>query len=453
MYRAGRKAAIHALERVAILFWGCDITLGTHPAASKVRQKPWNHKRQKDDTNIHVLNWGEPFGSPNSITFPTQKWASNKSNSSVTSSCASCAFLRSRLESQSWNSFNPFPVVNRVSAGVPTLPDSGKTPPQLKTKFCISSLLTESAAVMKSKLFPQCKQRIHPVLNFPVFFNRMILNSGRHTQPDPQSCCVRSLGGRRGELKNKQRIKRPKTKLSSATPIVTKRSTANANTEKASRQQCRSESAPHPCHVAKVCDNNFQTIPNNIVLWQTLATCRWHAGGARDLQSATVFPGILPLHYTCKSIAFLVKLRHFSQKRSLQQSHFRGRKHIGFLDSKKSSSPVARSSEGLVNVAWVFLHRKSPHWSRERRQLIPHVRLSGSISGSGKSIEIRLRMCGPPLFQIFCSDCSSKPSCNFLFFARVGLCCGFCDFAVSFLGPPDGPKNGTRESAFLLFFY
>ena len=33
---------------------------------------------------------------------------------------------------KSWNSFNPFPIVNRVSAGVPTPPDSGKTP-QLKT--------------------------------------------------------------------------------------------------------------------------------------------------------------------------------------------------------------------------------------------------------------------------------------------------------------------------------
>ena len=66
------------------------------------------------------------------IPFQPQKWASNKSNSSVTSSCASCGFLRSRLESQSWNSFNPFPIVNKVSAGVPTPPDSGKTP-QLKT--------------------------------------------------------------------------------------------------------------------------------------------------------------------------------------------------------------------------------------------------------------------------------------------------------------------------------
>ena len=66
------------------------------------------------------------------IPFQPQKWASNKSNSSVTSSCASCGFLRSRLESQSWNSFNAFHIVNRVSAGVPTPPDSGKTP-QLKT--------------------------------------------------------------------------------------------------------------------------------------------------------------------------------------------------------------------------------------------------------------------------------------------------------------------------------
>ena len=66
------------------------------------------------------------------IPFQPQKWTSNKSNSSVTSSCASCGFLRGHLESQSWNSFNPFPIVNRVSAGVPTPPDSGKTP-QLKT--------------------------------------------------------------------------------------------------------------------------------------------------------------------------------------------------------------------------------------------------------------------------------------------------------------------------------
>ena len=83
---------------------------------------------------------------------------------------------------------------------------------------------------MKSKLFPQCKQRIHPVLL--LFFNRMILNSGRHTQPDPQSCRVGSPERRRGEPKNKQRIKRPKQKLSSATPNHDK---------KASRQQWRNQ--------------------------------------------------------------------------------------------------------------------------------------------------------------------------------------------------------------------
>ena len=54
----------------------------------------------------------------------------------------------------------------------------------LKPKFCISSLLAESAGVMKSKLFPQCQQRIHPVFYILLFFNRMILNSGRHTRED-----------------------------------------------------------------------------------------------------------------------------------------------------------------------------------------------------------------------------------------------------------------------------
>ena len=45
--------------------------------------------------------------------------------------------------------------------------------------------------------------------------------------------------------------------------------------------------------------------------------------------------------------------------------------------------------------------------------------------------------------------CLTKRSCHFLFVARVGLC-WFCDFAVSFLVPPDGPKNGTVK---VLFFY
>ena len=65
---------------------------------------------------------------------------------------------------------------------------------------------------------PQCEQRIYPVLNIYciIILDRMILNSGRHTQSDPQSCRVRSLGG---EGAQKQRThQETKAKLSSATP-------------------------------------------------------------------------------------------------------------------------------------------------------------------------------------------------------------------------------------------
>ena len=48
--------------------------------------------------------------------------------------------------------------------------------------------------------------------------------------------------------------------------------------------------------------------------------------------------------------------------------------------------------------------------------------------------------------------CLTKRSCHFLFVARVGLCCWFCDFAVSFLVPPDGPKNGTVKVLFFCSF-
>ena len=50
------------------------------------------------------------------------------------------------------------------------------------------------------------------------------------------------------------------------------------------------------------------------------------------------------------------------------------------------------------------------------------------------------------------AGCLNKRSCNFLFVARVGLCCGFCDFAVSFLVPPDGPIFGTVKVLFFCSF-
>ena len=57
------------------------------------------------------------------------------------------------------------------------------------------------------------------------------------------------------------------------------------------------------------------------------------------------------------------------------------------------------------------------------------------------------------LFPNLYAVCLNKYSCNLLFVARVGLCCGFCDFAVSFLVPAWRSQKWDRESAFLLFFY
>ena len=62
-------------------------------------------------------------------------------------------------------------------------------------------------------------------------------------------------------------------------------------------------------------------------------------------------------------------------------------------------------------------------------------------------------MCGPPLFQLYMLVLLlTKRSCHFLFVARVGLCFCFFDFAVSFLVPPDGPKNGTVKVLFFCSF-
>ena len=103
----------------------------------------------------------------------------------------------------------------------------------------------------------------------------MILNSGRHTQPDPQSCRVRSLGGRRGGAQKQTTHQETKTKLSSATPNRDKTiHCQRKRRKKHPASNVAAESAPHPRHPAKACDNNTQTIPSNMVLWQRLATCR-----------------------------------------------------------------------------------------------------------------------------------------------------------------------------------
>ena len=140
----------------------------------------------------------------------------------------------------------------------------------------------------------------------------MILNSGRHTQPDPQSCRVRSLGGRREGAQKQTTHQETKTKLSTVRrPIVTKRSTANANTEE-SIPPAMSQRNQHLTHAmlrkpATTTPKQFQTTWCFGKDWQ-------HAGGARDLQLATVFPGILPFRYTCKSMAFCQSCAIFRKK-------------------------------------------------------------------------------------------------------------------------------------------
>ena len=126
VFRAGRKVP-HCQK------WDC--------------QKPWNHKRQEGWHKHPRAELGRTaFGSPNSV------YLSNPKNGHQTNRrvqwhhlahlAVSCGVVWSRQDS--------------AAKDIKTV---------VKPKFCISSLLTESAGVMKSKLFPQCKQRIHPVLN------------------------------------------------------------------------------------------------------------------------------------------------------------------------------------------------------------------------------------------------------------------------------------------------
>ena len=84
--------------------------------------------------------------------------------------------------------------------------------------------------------------------------------------------CVKSLGEGRGSQKQTTHQK-TKTKLSSATPNRDK--TIHCQRKRRKKQPASNvaaESAPHPRHAAKACNNNTQTIPNNMVLWQRWTT-------------------------------------------------------------------------------------------------------------------------------------------------------------------------------------
>ena len=68
--------------------------------------------------------------------------------------------------------------------------------------------------------------------------------------------------------------------------------------------------------------------------------------------------------------------------------------------TKKRSSGVARSSDGLVNVAWVVLHCNRRIGARERRQLIPHVRFQVPFLGPESQLKSGFA-CRSPLFQLY----------------------------------------------------
>ena len=90
---------------------------------------------------------------------------------------------------------------------------------------------------------------------------------------------------------------------------------------------------------------------------------------------------------------------------------------------------------------------KSPHWSQWTETADTTCALSGSIFGAGKSIEIRLRMCGPPPVPNLYVFYWDKRSCNFCLDGSAFA----VDFAVSFWYRQTVPKMGPWKCfSFLL---
>ena len=100
------------------------------------------------------------------------------------------------------------------------------------------------------------------------------------------------------------------------------------------------ESAPHPRHAVKACAND-RTIPNNMVLWQRLATCSFVPGGAMRPSISNRSPGSCRSVGLARALLFVKSCASFGKKKVTAAISFSGRKHISFLDSNKWSSPVA----------------------------------------------------------------------------------------------------------------
>ena len=114
-------------------------------------------------------------------------------------------------------------------------------------------------------------------------------------------------------------------------PIVTKPSTANANAEK-SIPPIMSQRNQHLTHA--MLRKPATTTPKQFQTTWCFGKDGQHAISNRVRRDPAT---LLDLQKHCGSL----KPYQFWQKRSLQQSHFRGRKQISFLDSQRGAPPVA----------------------------------------------------------------------------------------------------------------
>ena len=270
-------------------FWGCDMTLRTPPAASKVHQNNETTKAKKDDTNIHVLNWGgPPLGVQNLYTFPTPKTGIKQIEQFNMSPglrkkaqdaqdavlkffkfSVSIALTR-RLRFLRFLRFSVYYAIYKMNRGFEIFEVFSFN----RTDKVFEIFLSNGASGYYNTIRRGPKQVATkgPAI-IPPKALRILVRICSQVPAKVQSAllvaCVRSLEGRReGESKKQTTHQKTKTKLSSATPNRDK--TIHCQR----KRNVAAESAPHPRHAAKACDNNTQTIPNNIVLWQRWATCR-----------------------------------------------------------------------------------------------------------------------------------------------------------------------------------
>ena len=171
---------------------------------------------------------------------------------------------------------------------------------------------------------------------------------------------------------------------------MTKRSTANANTEKASRQQCRSgiSTSPTPC-----CESLRQQHPNNSKQHGALAKTGDMQAGLETFNQQPCSPESCHSVTLAKVLLFGKAAPFFAKKGHCSNLIFGAvNTYIGFLDSKKWSSPVALKACCLNKTQLCFTcvmylksfvfraGRKVPHCQKWDCHALPLFALDRAIS-------------------------------------------------------------------------